>query len=195
MSAAKFRERQRAAGYGVTTTALSILVVSWMFPPWVYTTQLPSGRLQTPARYALIFAPPEPRARLVTQGVAIDVDRLSLQTAALSIIAVAGYVLVRRSQRPEQGSTHRREDVHPLGRLGHQIREQWEVNRPTMVSVLRAEGVLDTYVAQVEAMAHSVEASAIRSGLSHDQARELSRDVWALRDEEDEPQIGSARER
>ena len=79
-----------------------------------------------------------------------------------------------------------------LGSLGLNIRRHWQEQRPKMARALQAEGNLDQAVHAAEQLTLEAEAQAIQSGLSPDQARELTRQEWAfLPSEEDVPELGS----
>jgi len=72
------------------------LVLSGLFPPWIYTFNPPGARsTENPAGYHLIFDPP-PRARKnKLAGVQIDYMRLLIQWAMIGAI-VAGTMAFRR---------------------------------------------------------------------------------------------------
>ena len=72
-------------------------IVSALFPPWVFTINLPNaGPTERPGGYHLIFDPP-PAYKSASAGVRIDYARLLIQWAVIGIV-VAGAVSIRRKE-------------------------------------------------------------------------------------------------
>jgi hypothetical protein len=79
-----------------------------------------------------------------------------------------------------------------LSNLGLKIKAHWKGHRPKMAKELEEAGQLDERVQAAEQFTLDSDADAIRSGLNPDQARELTREMWALLPtEEDVPELGS----
>src|SRR5688500_9665913 len=73
-----------------------------------------------------------------------------------------------------------------LGGFETRIKEHWQTHRPQMAAALEAGGRLDQAVRSASMWTLDAEAAAIRSGLTPDQARELTREAWAFLPEEEE---------
>lgn len=73
------------------------LVLSGLFPPWIYTFNAPGARsTEYPAGYHLIFdPPPSQREKDKWAGVRIDYMRLLIQWAMIGAI-VGGAIALRR---------------------------------------------------------------------------------------------------
>ena len=70
----------------------------------------------------------------------------------------------------------------PLGSLGLQVKAHWKEHRPKMYAQLQREGKLDESVHTAEALTVAAYDQAIHAGLAPDQARELVREEWRVRD-------------
>ena len=85
----------------VMWAALSLLILSCLFPPWRYTYVSPGSAavVSRPAGYSFLLNPPVPEQTLRTFGVELDGARLVAQ-CALILVAGGGLVLVLRRKEP-----------------------------------------------------------------------------------------------
>lgn len=74
--------------------------------------------------------------------------------------------------------------------LGLIIRNHWERYLPKTSQRLKASNQWEAAMDDLERRALDVWEAALDRGLSHDQARELDREVWCLPEEEDTDEEG-----
>ncbi len=72
-----------------------------------------------------------------------------------------------------------------LGSLGLKLKRHWETHCPRMVAELKANGTLDERLAETELAMLNQEATLIQQGLAPDQAREMTREIGFLPEEDD----------
>lgn len=76
-----------------------LLALNWLYVPWTYVVQQPGRAVgRSPAQYAWLHSPPEPRRRV--EGVEIDFGRVLLQSAAIGAIGLVGLCLLRIAGDP-----------------------------------------------------------------------------------------------
>lgn len=81
-----------SVGRLVPFLAVAMLVISFLMPPWVHTYDRNGnygGHTRAPAGYAWVFSPPQPKDNTGYHGVQIDVSRVLLQIAAMTVIVGA----------------------------------------------------------------------------------------------------------
>ena len=77
----------------------AVLVLSLLFPPWMYTFQIGGiSQVTVPAGYASVFKPPQPRESGYVHGVAIDTSRLVVQSLAIAVAIAIGLALLSRKR-------------------------------------------------------------------------------------------------
>ena len=77
----------------------------------------------------------------------------------------------------------------PLSPLAAEAKEHLKEFRPKQYREMKKAGTLDEYVELLACQAKHALDSALASGLAHDQARELARDLYLLPDEDDVPDL------
>lgn len=108
------------------SVAAALLLLMGVFPPWIETVDHRYGKTERPAGYALIFDPPHPSFSSRLAGVRLDLARLLLQWAILSI--GSGVILLWQGSRgfPQERSLRKvepncQEDARTESTLANKI--------------------------------------------------------------------------
>lgn len=83
----------------VLIAGAALIAAMALFPPWTYTFQYQSTYSEEPAGYSFIASPPLPKSPRLTDGIKIDVARLSLQALGVLALMGIGFLLVSGGTR------------------------------------------------------------------------------------------------
>lgn len=97
--------------------ALAALILTCLFPPWLYTFDAQATHSRKPAGYSLLFSPPTnpdstgEDARFF--GVQLDFGRLFIEWIALAAMTGTGWLLVVKPAWLRDGNTNRPQNFTP----------------------------------------------------------------------------------
>jgi hypothetical protein len=83
----------------ILIAGIALIAAMAVFPPWTYTFRYQSTYSEEPAGYSFIADPPSPKSTRRTDGVKIDIARLSVQVVAVLALMGIGLLVVSGEPR------------------------------------------------------------------------------------------------
>ena len=83
----------------ILIAGIALIATMAVFPPWTYTFRYQSTYSEEPAGYSFIADPPSPKSTRRTDGVKIDIARLSVQVVAVLALMGIGLLVVSGEPR------------------------------------------------------------------------------------------------
>lgn len=83
----------------ILIAGVALIALMALFPPWTYTFKYQSTYSEEPAGYSFIADPPRPRATRRTDGVKLDIARLTVQVVAVLALMGIGLLVVSGDSR------------------------------------------------------------------------------------------------